>query len=213
MRYPPNGPIAVLLTLLALGCRSATGRMDVLPFYKNLAFDSFAEEALFGHGTARTHAFDDYTDGSYHVDPRELAEKLPGVAARYGRDQDAVVVIGPYGPLWTFDVITVLREPGCLRVNLVVMPHARITIKRSGCAPQDAVTRSLEKLAEVAALPSEAVGGSCLMLARGVDVRWSTFDCFPKGDSSMFSKMEESTRTLVAELPLTYSGYPPEKKP
>jgi hypothetical protein len=53
----------------------------------------------------RTSGFDDYTKGSYHVRPDELASNLPAEAALHKLELGSRVVVGPSGPLWSYDVI------------------------------------------------------------------------------------------------------------
>src|SRR5262245_65334146 len=92
--------VAIMLAGIS-GCRTAPVRpASPFPYEDDISFRGFAEEALHGYGTPRTHRFDDYTKGSYHVQPREVAEGLFEVAPAYGLQLEAVVVVGPYGPLW-----------------------------------------------------------------------------------------------------------------
>jgi len=44
----------------------------------------------------------------------------------------AALIVGPVGPLWTFHVAWLVQEPEGVRVNSLVMPHARITGKATG---------------------------------------------------------------------------------
>jgi hypothetical protein len=140
---------ALLCVVLAtaVSCGAALARPpSEFPYHDDISFRGFAEEALVGHGTPRTHRFDDYTKGSYHVRPREVAEGLFRIAPTYSLNLKAVAVVGSYGPLWAYDVIAVIAEPNCTRVNWLVMPHARITVKRSGCAAPEAVSTFLADL-------------------------------------------------------------------
>ena len=82
------------------------------PYEDDLSFRGFAQEALFGYGTQRTAKFDDYTKESYHVQPLQLLADLPSEARLYGIDLRAVVVVGPFGPLWAYDVIVKLPRFG-----------------------------------------------------------------------------------------------------
>jgi hypothetical protein len=94
--------------------------------------EGFFREALFAAQTARTPRYDDYTAGSYHVDKLDVATGLPGIAHKCGATLDSVLVLGPTGLLWTYHVVTVLHDQTLLRVNSLVMPHARITGKATG---------------------------------------------------------------------------------
>jgi hypothetical protein len=94
--------------------------------------EGFFREVLFAAPTARTPRFDDYTPGSYHVDKLDLADGLPSEAARCGVRLRAVLVLGPVGPMWAFHVIAFIQDGDSLRINSLVMPHARITGKGTG---------------------------------------------------------------------------------
>ena len=108
--------------------------------------EGFFREVLFAAGSARTPRFDDYTPGSYHVDKLDLADGLPPVAEKCGLALEALVVVGPVGPLWTYHVIVFLREDPGLRLNTLVMPHARITGKATGHILRDRFTDFLDQL-------------------------------------------------------------------
>jgi hypothetical protein len=60
---------------------------------------------------------------SYHVNNVDLAQGLPGEAARGGVRLRALLIVGPVRPLWTFNVIAFLEDGEVLRVNYVVMPY------------------------------------------------------------------------------------------
>ena len=199
--------IAILATSLVLGCRSAAA-ISVSPGL-DISFHGFAEEALFGRGTARTHLFDDYTEGSYHVDPPEVARDLFKVAPEYGLALAAVVVIGPTEILWTYDVVSIVQMPGCSRVNWLRMPHARITQKWSGCVQQSVIDAFLDDLRTIAASETEVSDG-CVLLAQGGNTHWSRFDCI-KYDPLEMQKLERTMSALGAKLEITYSAYPPPK--
>ncbi len=91
--------------------------------------EGFFREVLYAAGSARTPRFDDYTPGSYHADKLDIAEGLPLAAKRCGAVLEGVVVVGPLGPLWSYHVIAFLKEDSGVRLNTLVMPHARITGK------------------------------------------------------------------------------------
>jgi hypothetical protein len=91
--------------------------------------EAFFREALFAAPTIRTPRFDDYTPGSYHADKLDLANGLPAEAVRCGLRLRALLVVGPTGPLWAFHVVPFIQDGDSLRVNSMVMPHARITGK------------------------------------------------------------------------------------
>ena len=108
--------------------------------------EGFFREVLFAAGSARTPRFDDYTPGSYHVDKLDLADGLPPVAEKCGLMLEALVVVGPVGPLWTYHVIVFLREEPGLRLNTLAMPHARITGKATGHILRDRFTAFFDQL-------------------------------------------------------------------
>jgi len=89
----------------------------------------FFREVLFAAPTARTPWFDDYTKGSYHIDKLDLAIGLRKEAERCGVTLEALVVVGPNGPLWSYNVLAFLRDGDSVRINSLVIPHARITGK------------------------------------------------------------------------------------
>jgi len=94
----------------------------------DLSRHGFLQEMLFPQGTTRTPHFDDYTEGSYHVDKLDLLDGVRELAA----GEESIVgfhVFGPYGPLWAYHVVLVLKTEDGLRVNWLNFPHARITSK------------------------------------------------------------------------------------
>jgi hypothetical protein len=104
---------------------------------------------LFAAPTGRTPRFDDYTRGSYHVDKLDLARGLPKQAKLCGVELKALLVVGPVGPLWSYHVVSLVEDGSQVRVNSLVMPHARITGKGTGVLPTadaasmlDGITRS-----------------------------------------------------------------------
>jgi hypothetical protein len=94
--------------------------------------EGFFREVLFAMPTSRTPRYDVYTVGSYHIDKLDLANGLPDAACKCGTPLDSVLVLGPRGLLWTYHVVAVLHDKTLLRVNSLVMPHARITSKATG---------------------------------------------------------------------------------
>lgn len=94
--------------------------------------EGFFHELLFAAATARTPRFDDYTANSYHVIKLDLVQGLPTQAKACGLRLKAAVVVGPVGLLWTFLVAVLVQDGPNVRVNTVVMPHARITGKATG---------------------------------------------------------------------------------
>ena len=141
----------VVIAALAAGCRererTTAVRADPARCAALQPVDSaptsraaFLHEVLDGRPTSRTAKFDDYHEGSYHVAKADLADGLLDVARACGLPLAGVVVVGPTGPLWAYHVAAFLREPdGRVRVNSLVMPHARITGKATGVVPASAV--------------------------------------------------------------------------
>ena len=108
--------------------------------------NAFFHEVLSAEPTRRTARFDDYTRDSYHIDKLDLARGLPDAARACGKKVTALIVVGPLGPLWSFHVATVIEEGSQVRVNSLVMPHARITGKGTGLAPAQEIADKLEAL-------------------------------------------------------------------
>jgi hypothetical protein len=93
----------------------------------------FFEEVLFAEATARTWRFHDYNNPpSYHVDKMDVYRQLPQAAQAKGLRLLGLVIVGPSGPLWTYWVFVFVKEDQQVRVNQIVMPHARITWKGTG---------------------------------------------------------------------------------
>jgi hypothetical protein len=199
---------ALAFVLAAAGCRTAPVRPPSdFPYHDDVSFRGFAEEVLLGYGTPRTHRFDDYTKGCYHVRPRELAEGLFPIAPSYTLQLRAVAVVGSYGPLWAYDVIAVIAGDDCTRVNWLQMPHARITLKRSGCVSGALVSAFLADMRDVAPLRAAAADrDSCLVIAEAGESRRSAFDCYTTPAPPEFGRMEEALNRLSASLAVTYSN-------
>jgi hypothetical protein len=201
---------AILAGLLLWQGAGATAQ---LPASDDLSFRGFAQEVLVGVGTRRTARFDGYTEGSYHVDPLELVGKLQAEAALYRQDLKAVVVVGPSGPLWAYEVLAVLgTERGCLRVNMLSMPHARITRKKSGCLAEEFVRTALSRFRTVATerLEHPKTRDGCVVHAEfsTPEARLhSPFDCYHATDAQ--SDTIAAALDFVSSRPeLTYSHYP-----
>ena len=129
--------------------------------------EGFLREALDAAPTARTPRFNDYAPGSYHAEKLDLAVGLPAEARRLGRPLQGLVVLGPVGPLWAYYVVTLAGEGEAVRVNSLVMPHARITGKATGLVARreaeallgDLVASPLlRRLADTTALRAAASG-------------------------------------------------------
>ena len=107
----------------------------------------FLDEVLDPRATHRTPRFDAYHDDSYSVEKADVAAGLVEVSRACGLPLRGVVILGPVGPLWAYYVLAFLQEsPTAIRVNNLVMPHARVTDKSTGTitvAGFDSVFRAL----------------------------------------------------------------------
>ena len=118
----------------------------------------FLEEVLFAQWTTRSVKFNDYNDPpSYHVDPMDVFNGLPDVARRKGLALRGLLVAGPMGPLWTYWVIAFIEEPGGIRVNTVVFPHARLTGKSSGLITKERFREVMRRIAETPPMKAGAM--------------------------------------------------------
>lgn len=111
---------------------------------------AFLTEVLFAEPTARTPRFDDYTTDSYHVRKLDLVTGLEEQSRSCGLRLRAVLIVGPVGMLWSYHIAALIDEGDQIRINTLVMPHARITGKASGLVP---AALASELLAAVAASP------------------------------------------------------------
>ncbi|NIN67993.1 MAG: hypothetical protein GTO63_25455 [Anaerolineae bacterium] len=90
----------------------------------------FYREILFPAATLFTPQFGSYGPKGYGVNKLEMASELPAVADSCGVELLALVIVGPAGLLWSYDIFTFLRDGKAAQVNLTMYPHARITEKR-----------------------------------------------------------------------------------
>lgn len=202
----------VFVLIGAGGCRTAPVLPpSAFPYSNDVSLRGFAEEALHGHGTPRTHRFDDYTKGSYHVRPDEVVNELFRVAPIYKLQLQAVVVVGSYGPLWAFDVITVLSGDNCSRINWLTMPHARITAKWSGCVSSEAASAFVAEVLRAAPVREPGRDGGCVVFGDGREVRRSASDCHSTPTSAELDRLQGALNGLRAGLSVTYSSVNPEK--
>ena len=98
--------------------------------------DNFFREVLYAKATSVTPLYDDYTEGSYHVDKLDVFKGLPEMAQKEGLKLSGLVVVGPVGLLWAYYVVAFIDEGEMIRVNSLTMPHARITYKSTGTITQ-----------------------------------------------------------------------------
>jgi hypothetical protein len=113
--------LALFLAALMPGLASAEDRRS-----------RFFDECLTPGPTRFTPEFDAYSADAYVVNKLELVEALPRAARERGRPLRASLIVGPHGMLWTYSVFTFVQEGQWIRVNALVMPHARITGKSTG---------------------------------------------------------------------------------
>jgi hypothetical protein len=218
MAQPGRAPVSLVLAVFLFAAPHAAPQS---PAWDDLSVRGFAQELLFGYGTQRTHRFDDYTEGSYHLRPAELAVALPKEVALYKLSLQGLLVFGPAGPLWSYDVIALLQEEGCTRVNWLVVPHARITIKRSGCLPAAALEDVLTRARALVSVTARAGPGAedqahgCILLAEyGSDsapARSSKLPCDGDAPEPGFESLNTALSVLYKQLQVTYYGYPPQE--
>lgn len=107
---------------------------------------AFLKEVLDAAPTPVTRQFNDYTKGSYHVEKADLLKGLVEEAAKQKKTLRAVVIVGPLrgDPLWTSTVHVFLQEGDKVRLNTLVMPHARITSKGTAVLTGDEYAKWLD---------------------------------------------------------------------
>jgi hypothetical protein len=124
--------LSILLVLGLAACSAHVDRreqsFDLPSCNFDLSEEGFIQELLDPRATPRTPDFDDYTEGSYHVNKLNLLSSLRESASE-NPSLLGVAVTGPYGPLWAYEVALFGRDGAWVRVNWLVMPHARITYK------------------------------------------------------------------------------------
>lgn len=108
-------------TMTCAGTQVPTCELD-------LSAAGFMTELTHAQATHRTPAFDDYTKGSYHVGMATLLDAARAERARTPGIR-ALMAVGPFGPLWQYNVALFVSEGNDLRLNVLAMPHARITWK------------------------------------------------------------------------------------
>jgi len=180
--------------------------------------EGFIQELVFAQATPRTGEFDDYTPGSYHVDPLDLAD---GVRTRQSTQTPAIralLVIGPYGALWAFDVWLFEEEGEVFRANRLVFAHARITFKATKLLSRQDLDSLLGTLERSRALVSGAPTANAnygLLLAdwrTGSDRLFYWPGDFYKADippevaqlvEALAAALHETTVTYASDLPAT----------
>jgi hypothetical protein len=130
--------VAVLVAFAVSGCALlGFGTFDHDKWNQgvDLSRTAFIREMVISEKTETTAHFDDYTPGAYHVRKMDLIEGVRTLSDSTTRFVDAVLIAGPAGPLWQYEVLTIIdsaRPDGRIIVNDLIFPHARITYKASG---------------------------------------------------------------------------------
>lgn len=193
-----------------LATTPVTAQAFPYPTFDDVSVRGFAQEVLYGTGSGRTPLFHDSKD-SYHVQPDALLKQLPVEAVTHGLRLSAAIVVGPVGELWAYDVLAFIEEPSCMRVNRVVMPHARITYKATACLPKTEVTEWLIGFrTQVTATPgTSSADSSCALLADYAGAKptlaRAAFGC----DHATTAVLGEWVREMSMQLVTTYHTYPP----
>src|SRR5262249_10086403 len=95
-------------------------------------------------------------------------------------------------------------------VNWLLMPHARITIKRTGCMSAESVSAFLAEMDAVAPSRDPLAGDDdCAVIGRTDTLRWSGFNCYASMAPPAMQRLEAALDRLSQDLQVTYSGYPP----
>ena len=127
--------VALLLLFLPL-CATAAGPTEV----------DFFREMLAPGATDNTAKFNAYYKDAFVIDKLKLLLSFPKFARQAGKPVRALLIIGPAGPLWTYQVITLVEENSQIRCNFIVMPHARITGKSTGLFSKAEIEQFLGEL-------------------------------------------------------------------
>jgi hypothetical protein len=131
-------PFLVALLLLIV---PALAMSDAKPSREN-----FFREVLDAQATAVTPLFNDYTKDSYHVSKLDVFNGLSEIAQKEDIKLRGLIVVGPLGPLWAYYVLAFIEESKAIRVNSLIMPHARITYKSTGTISQQRYNDFLSSL-------------------------------------------------------------------
>jgi hypothetical protein len=82
-------------------------------------------------------------NGRFTFDKLAVLETFPKFTRKRRIQPRALIVVGPVDPMWTYLVITMLREKDGTRTNALVMPHGRITFKASSVVPEKDISELL----------------------------------------------------------------------
>ena len=186
--------------------------------------EAFLSEVLDAKPTLVTPKFDDYTRGSYHIEKEDLIKGLVEEAKKRKLTLRAITILGPVpvDPLWTSRVLVFIQDGEKIRVNALVMPHARITSKATGLITADQYKKWREGVLATGALkkeppPSDAKKDKPVAFASElVVVLWNEDgkaqevhhgDVVVAGKSEKVEKLFEHYNAVLKELKATY----PEK--
>jgi hypothetical protein len=142
--------LTLFLSAFLLSMVPALAESDLKP-----SRDNFFRELLDAKATSVTPRFNDYTEGSYHVDKLDVLKGLSEVAQKEGLKLRGLIVVGPVGPLWAYYVVAFIEEAEAIRVNSITMPHARITYKSTGTISQKRYNSFLSGLMHANLLATE----------------------------------------------------------
>lgn len=174
--------------------------------------EGFFREVLFAAPTSRTRRFHDLARGSYHVDKLDVARGLPEQATFCGVRLHALIVVGPMGPLWAYDVIAFIEEGDSIRANGLVMPHARITRKLTALVAVDDASRvldlvrgsSLVRLCDATVPKSNSSYGLLLALYDNKQPRYFCADSDRLGGSPASEELLDAVNGLLERTTQTY---------
>jgi len=117
-----------------------------------------------------------------------------------------LVVLGPYA-VNTYDVVTVLSDGGCDRVNVLRMTHARIAAKATACVDAGESQAWLTRVIATASEPAVPNAKTCLnLVVQGTDppsVRSDNRSCYV--DVPARASALDAFTALWKKLETTYS--------
>jgi hypothetical protein len=137
----------LLLAVMALPPNAGVSRAADRP---RPTREAFLGEVLDAKPTPATPEFNDYSPSSYHVRKEDLLKGLIDEAKNRKLTLRAVLIAGPMpdDPLWTYHVAAFIQEGDKVRVNSLVMPHARITGKFTGRVTSERLKKWLDEVLE-----------------------------------------------------------------
>jgi hypothetical protein len=135
MNYPHTPMLRLVVAASTVVALALPGRADD----GRPTRQAFLGEVLDAKPTPVTPKFNDYTPGSYHIEKEDLLKGLIEEAKKRKITLRALTISGPlpFDPLWRSQVIVFVQDDKKIRVNSLVMPHARITLKATGLITAD----------------------------------------------------------------------------